>query len=266
LTVAGTIRDSSGVSANPMRVLGAYAAVYLVSGSGRYQDANGIDRPVRAGDVLFIFPDVPHAYGPSPGERWSEIYVVFDGPLFDAWRHAGVLTETQPIHHASPVNYWFRRWRDVVPNQHDNSAALTHLCRLQQVIADVLLNHGGEVTGSQDRDWITQAQAMLGRVDPTRRPDWSRIAERLGLSYAGFRKRFVRLARVTPAAYVEQQRLAQATNLLLASDTPLKQIARDSGFCDAFHFSRRFKVHTGVTPREYRRRFGGRAGVSSADA
>lgn len=74
-----------------MRVLGSYALVYVVGGGGEYSDARGTRRQVSEGDLIWVFPDIPHAYGPARGGRWDEIYLVFDGPVFDLWRQRGLL-------------------------------------------------------------------------------------------------------------------------------------------------------------------------------
>src|SRR5438045_2558817 len=78
LTMAGFIHNSAGVGGAAMRVLGSYAIVLLLEGSGRYQ------------------------YGPGAGEYWNEFYVVFDGPVFDMWRQVGLLNPAQPIQPIRP--------------------------------------------------------------------------------------------------------------------------------------------------------------------
>ena len=44
----------------------------------------------------------------------------------------------------------------------------------------------------------------------------------------------------------------RARELLLASDGRIADIARQCGFADAVYFSRRFRQHMGLTPREFR--------------
>ena len=61
----------------------------------------------------------------------------------------------------------------------------------------------------------------------------------------------------TPAWLLERLRLERAGDWLLTEDLPLADIARRTGFCDAFHFSRRFKRFAGCPPLEYRQRFRG---------
>src|ERR1041384_629905 len=90
IIASGMIVNSPGVPADTMRVFGNYALVYLLEGSGRYQDGNGFRQKVRAGDVLILFPEIPHSYGPGSGEFWNEFYTVFTGAAFDLWRKVGL--------------------------------------------------------------------------------------------------------------------------------------------------------------------------------
>jgi hypothetical protein len=69
VTLAGTIRNSTGLPGRQMRVLGSYAIVYLLNGGGRYEDARGCRKEVRAGDMILLFPELAHHYGPPPGGR-----------------------------------------------------------------------------------------------------------------------------------------------------------------------------------------------------
>jgi hypothetical protein len=73
--------------------------VYLVAGSGNYRDARGIDVPLRAGDVILVFPEVAHSYGPEPGGIWNELYVCFRGPVFESWRVAELFDVRNPVFH-----------------------------------------------------------------------------------------------------------------------------------------------------------------------
>ena len=34
------------------------------------------------GYLIFVFPDLAHRYGPGPDETWTEMYLVFNGPVF----------------------------------------------------------------------------------------------------------------------------------------------------------------------------------------
>lgn len=52
--------------------------------------------------------------------------------------------------------------------------------------------------------------------------------------------------------YLHKARLAAASELLISTDTSIAEIAEQTGFYDASHFSSAFKKETGISPREYR--------------
>src|SRR5436190_23258110 len=107
-TQAGYLESNRGLPRKKMRVLGSYAIVYLLNGSGAFRDAKAHvhqPHPVRAGDLLVLFPEIAHHYGPAEGKTWSEVYIVFDGPVFDVWRRRGLLDPSRPIRHFEPVEY-----------------------------------------------------------------------------------------------------------------------------------------------------------------
>lgn len=55
-----------------------------------------------------------------------------------------------------------------------------------------------------------------------------------------------------PMAFLEKQRIRRAQELLITTNAPINQIAREVGIDNAFHFSTRFRKHLGVSPRAYR--------------
>ena len=57
-------------------------------------------------------------------------------------------------------------------------------------------------------------------------------------------------------SYVRRLRLDWTAIRLESSEQPISAIALAAGFADQSHFTRLFKRHTGLTPREYRETFG----------
>ncbi|MCW5547414.1 MAG: helix-turn-helix transcriptional regulator [Opitutaceae bacterium] len=252
ITLAGQLQASAGIGHGNMRVLGSYAVVYLLAGGGEFGDASGLRREVRAGDLLLLFPEVPHFYGPRPGGRWDEIYFVFHGPVFDQWRQAGLLSPREPVWHAEPVAAWHRRLAAVCAGRGGGTAeSLLELARLQAVLAELWqMQRPAGVPAAGEPDWLPEVCRELEA--PGGGPDWAALAARAGLSYERFRKKFAALKGVPPARY-RQQRLMDRACVLLAEDgRPLKDIAAELGLCDEFHFSKLFKQRTGLAPSAYR--------------
>lgn len=238
----------------PMRRLGSFAAVYLLAGEGRYEDGAGRNRHVGTGDLIMVFPDLPHRYGPPAGGLWDQLYLVFDGPVFELWRSTGLLDDDRPVSRLPADGRWAHRFAELVflDQRTTPGAVLRDVTRLQVLISDALAAAtAGGTGGDDDQLWLARATALLESElgNPVRLPD---VATSLGLSYDGFRKRFRRLAGVTPARFRSQRRLDRACELIIAGGLTDREIAARLGFASESHFSRRFSQLIGSSPREFR--------------
>lgn len=235
------------------RVFGQFALVYLVDGKGKYADANGIRKNVATGDMLILFPDIAHVYNPLPGTHWVTTYLCFQGPVFDLWRRQGLLNPSKPIHHAEPVAVWSRRIESVVDasRQAGSTPSLLGICRLQQLLAEVVTGAGRLTVYQDDLQWLDRVSGLIEAklADPV---DWENLAHQVGLSAESFRKRFTRLAGQPPARYRMGRLMDRACELMQNQSLKDRRIAESLGFCDEFYFSRRFKSITGQSPRQFR--------------
>ncbi len=82
------------------------------------------------------------------------------------------------------------------------------------------------------------------------------LAERVGLSERQFRRRFAKVFGETPTQRIERIRIEAACTWLGSETAPVEQIAFDLGYRSADTFRRAFERHRGITPTEYRSRFG----------
>ncbi len=254
ITMCGFQSSSRGLMSRPLRVFGRYAVVYLVSGSGVYEDERGCNQSIRPGDLIFVFPELGHRYGPGPSESWSEFYLVFEGPVFDLWRQQGLLDPARPVLHAEPVDHWLRALENVVGGTRLLEAAppLLEVCRLQQVLAELHSGATQPMTDPAEQRWAARACALL-EAELSKPLVLEQVAGQLGLPADSFRKRFTRRLGVTPGRYRAQRVMERACLLMQQGRLTDKQIARELGFCDEFHFSRRFKQLMGASPRVFRR-------------
>ena len=58
----------------------------------------------------------------------------------------------------------------------------------------------------------------------------------------------------TPREYIDEVRLAHAAELLALTDGGISEISAECGYKTPEHFTRRFKLHYGQTPTEWRKR------------
>lgn len=255
ITQVGLLRHGQGSSAS-MRVIDSYALAYSLDGVAHYRDANGIARDLRPGDALLVFPELPHRYGPQAGERWSEFYLVFDGPAFDLWRENGLLDPFRPVLHCEPTDYWLQRLESVPDAPRQPGGALVEACRLLLLLAEMSAAAHSQVQLADERQAIARACALL-ESDTSRDLDMPSLAGQLGMPYPSFRKRFVELIGMPPGRYRTVKLVERACELMQRGGMPDRQIAETLGFCDEYYFSRRFKAVTGMSPRAFRRGLSG---------
>ncbi len=86
------------------------------------------------------------------------------------------------------------------------------------------------------------------------------LAETAGMSVDNFERKFRMLLRETPLKFLNRIRMRAACGLLLHTDLPIAEIARQTGFSDPGYFSKRFSAHLRIRPIEYRRKYGKRTG------
>jgi AraC-like DNA-binding protein len=244
VTLGGVICDGLGIPRQTLRIYGQYALVYSL-GDGEYRDSTHRRRRLLPGDLIVVFPDIAHQYGPTPGGHWNEIYVVFEGPLFDLWRDGGLLDPARPIYHLEPVALWRRRLEEIVAPK---VPALERVCRLQTFLANLLTQSHHADAADQ---WLAQARALLA-ADLERVLYVDDVARRLGLSPETFRKKFTRLSGTTPWQYRLGRVIDHASRLVHEGQLTNKEIASRLGFSDEFHFSRRFKQIAGLSPTQFR--------------
>lgn len=82
------------------------------------------------------------------------------------------------------------------------------------------------------------------------------LAERAGLERRTFLRRFRKATGMTTSEYGQRLRVSKACELLQFGSLTVDQIAWETGYADAGAFRKIFARFIGLTPGEYRRRFG----------
>lgn len=83
------------------------------------------------------------------------------------------------------------------------------------------------------------------------------MASLSGLPERTFKRRFRNATGMPPMEYVQTVRLEEAKHMLETTEEPVEAIAQDVGYGDSSFFSRLFRRNVGLTPAQYRKRFGG---------
>jgi transcriptional regulator GlxA family with amidase domain len=106
-----------------------------------------------------------------------------------------------------------------------------------------------------DDDSISAAQDWLHenfhRPFPLEAP-----ARRVGMSLRNFVRRFKQATGDSPLAYLQKLRIAAAKRLLENNHRTMQEISDAVGYQDVAFFRALFQRHTGISPSEYRQKFG----------
>ena len=107
---------------------------------------------------------------------------------------------------------------------------------------------------------IADCQAWIAHNYETPAPV-AAMVQRSGLAERSFKRRFAQATGMTPLEYVHTLRLEEAKQILESGTQPIEAVANEVGYEDAGFFSRLFRRQVGLTPAQYRKRFGSLRGA-----
>lgn len=155
------------------------------------------------------------------------------------------------------------------------SSLVTYALRIVQGLADGGLHDTLEAEHAQ-LTWMMEAERFLTaeryperqrlvllnelrervRSNPGRRFSISELAAETAMSRSNYTHYFKKKTGLSPAAYVGRIRIEVAAERLLRDPrAPLKEIASETGFMDATHFSKAFYKHYRISPGAFRKQY-----------
>ncbi len=237
----------------------------FVATSGRASFlVGGVNHALEPGGVILVPPHVIHQARHDPAAPLTTYVIDFEAKLhgiLDVAEFCGIPVSLMPgdvrqPKIASSAESIVRHLTTLIPGY--QLAIHTHCVRLLDLIWKETLTHP------------RHAGALGPGVRPAYllrfRPVFQLVEQRFGealtltdlagavhLHPAYFSACFKRAAGVGPHEYVSRYRLERARDLLVASDMPLHEVARRTGFYDAAHLIRVFRRFQGTSPGRYRR-------------
>lgn len=129
---------------------------------------------------------------------------------------------------------------------------ITALAHLSRHLNGENCNDSAPVRGRLSR---VQLQRIESFVEGTRgrSPTITELAAECGIGPRRFTSLFRAATGQTVKDWITERRMNLACRMLAETDVPLKAIAFDLGFASPSAFSTAFRLHSGISPREYRR-------------
>lgn len=198
------------------------------------------------------------AYDPRRGEH-PQVHV--HAPVLGArapWlqpRAVEVLGVDLPVLVPASVQARFRAGMPDIVARWERGDALS-VRRAAHDLGDLILAVAEHVRG--DASVVMPADQRLRRAEEALRAGLAQgagleaMAAAAGLGRSRFCELYARQRGTSPGSFIRAERLARARDLLVGSDLPIAEIARQVGCADATVFGRFFRSAVGATPHVWR--------------
>jgi len=212
----------------------------------------------KAGDAVLIRPGTPHAYGlDERNGYWKNTWTHFQPrPDCLGWlQWPEFAPGMMHLHLDAPTR------EQVRAALYQMDAAARGGGRRHEELAVNALERALLLCDSQNprhaenrQDARIRKAAHLLCLQPEQRYTVETLARGCGLSRSRFAEFFCEQMGISPLAFLENQRLRRARELLEHTSLNVAEISTQTGFASPFYFSLRFKKHFGASPRDYRRK------------
>ncbi len=222
--------------------------MYILKGKGSCEDSRGNAFQIEPGCLYQRFPGVEHGNMFWTDEEFAECYLVFPSQVADLLLATGGISLSEPHYNIGVSETIYARFDQIYQNM---SAYPEH--RLHELLAEmyallVSLLAKGEGGDKQNR-FVEKACSLLFA-------DWKcqysleDMAVEMGMSYSQFRQQFRDNMKMSPGVYRQTKRMEMAQQMLVGG-TAIKSVAEQLGYSDVYAFSKQFKHHTGMAPKQF---------------
>jgi AraC-like DNA-binding protein len=253
-TDAGYFPKAAGHSIE--RSAGASQAMFIYCTQGRgWCQLGGQRHEVRAGDLLVVPPETPHAYGADEQHPWTIAWVYATGADVRLFlNELGVSLEHPVIYLGEDPQLLalFEEMLDIVEHGYSFARLLYASQALGHLIGVMIWHRHQKWRGAPDsKQKINQSVAYMKQhlKQPLR---VSTLAALASLSPSHYTALFKRQTGYAPIDYFIRLRMHWACQLLDTTNLSVKEIAASLGYDDPLYFSRLFKLANETSPTEYR--------------
>ena len=256
--VTGHFQETAGYSSWRERGTADWLLIATLGGGGRFGSDTGEFR-TQPGDLTLLRPGTRHDY--TSGEHWELLWTHFhpraDWLTWLIWPEEAPGLMRLPLREPVIRQKILARFREM---HHLATGALRHRETFaMNALEEVLLwcdtqNPLSEQARLDHRVRDVMDYLVRHLADPLTPAQYGAVS---GLSPSRLSHLFRAQVGQTPQQFLEEQRLRRAAQLLELTSRPVAVIAAEVGYENPFYFTLRFKKHSGLSPRDYRKKHGG---------
>ncbi|QIN83483.1 helix-turn-helix domain-containing protein [Rubrobacter tropicus] len=253
--VAGHFREEFGYRVRRPGGSGNWLLTYTLGGRGLFRQP-GASLSAGPGDVVLLEPGAAQDYSVPEGNHWEFVWAHFQPRMgWSEWLRLPAAGEglylsrlEDPRSRGRVRGAFFGLLADALPGR-----------GLQEELAlngleEVLLVAVREADSAGERGMDGRVRRVLALIsaDPASRHDVPSLARAVALSPSRLAHLFKEETGGSVMGTVLALRLRQAARLLEHTAGSVKDVSEQTGFESPYYFSRRFRQHYGVSPRQYR--------------
>ncbi|ULL15333.1 AraC family transcriptional regulator [Paenibacillus sp. H1-7] len=235
----------------------AYQMKFVVSGSGYVQ---GKDRKykLKPNDLFLLNLNEEHCYHADPDDPWELLWVRFGG-MQAADYYAMLGCQEQPVLQVRNTNAVHSMFRELFHMFRTRPVGLevsasAYITRILSELLVTKMERDAVLSPNVSPDYPKEIREAIDYIEnhyqlPIKLEE---VADAVHLSQYYFSRIFKRSTGYSVLEYLIKYRLTRSKELLASSKLPTGEIAQRVGFCSQSYFTKMFKTHEGMTPRDYR--------------
>jgi AraC-like DNA-binding protein len=226
---------------------------YVLYGSGVFI-LNAKKYFLKKGDLFYVPPGYTAQYYPDANDPWIYVWIGFNGSRSDDYLSRIGLTLDQPIFHDSKSLELKALFNDLADKyNHSKYLTIESLSVFMSILYKMLIsNRKKEVMLSSKETHIRMAKQFMENNFQFK-IKITDIANALSLSPNYLANIFKEQLGISPKEYLTMHRMQKASQYLINSSMPVKEIAAKVGYDNALHFSAEFKRIKKVSPTLYQK-------------
>jgi len=237
------------------RILNEYHFVLITDGEGVFESTSAGNKKVNKGDGFLLFPGEWHRYKPVKETGWTESWVGFSGRVADIMMNEDFFDKKHPVirkcGNMLVLNHFRSLTQLISEEPFGFQRTASGVC--MQLLAELYNIQKGTLLSDQANSLISNAKHLMHKkIDEE--IDFHTFCRNYGVSYSKFRSDFKQQTGFAPLQYFLLMKIEKAKDQLKSTDLKVKEISNNLGFRSDHYFGRIFKLKTGATPQEFRRK------------
>ena len=253
VTWAG-VYEKAGEHIVPPRILkDEYQIMYCVEGRG-HLILSGVKYEATEGDMIFYLKGEAHSYHADAENPWTVYWAGFSGGHSEHYLALLKVTQHSPIIHVGIDDLLVKHFAEItnvlgggcflISLLHATTCLRYILSRMIDIRFDSKLTLASAAT--------TNSIIEVMHVNIGRAMTLDELAFTVGMSKYHLSRKFKKSTGYPPLKYFTRLKIQRACELLMISESKVKDVSEALGFATPYHFSEVFKKHTGVSPVRFR--------------